>query len=508
MTSGLYQALSEEGRTLSAAEAAEIDTSLPSRDKVSDNEGADAAARAADPLLAHQSTNTGIFLQSDLGSVLSNGTGMQITFLSNHASSSGVRAAPSIAVRTLQSAWLFDCGEDTQRTLLGHKLVDWKRVDRIFVTSMSPEAVLGLPGMLCTLSSSRDASLAHSDLPVQVFGPPGLVAFVSSMLSVSRTYLEMPVLLHEFTTRPVPPEQIGQPVEVLRRSRLYAVAVPPDQLNPDGYHDGEKTALINRSGRKNAGTGSDIRAGLLGQQLPKPGDPDRKDVSIGEMTWTIKVDPEWIVTAAVVKSKQPTIAYHIKETPRAGRLYPDVAFALGVEDRDLFTELKQGMPVDIGGGKIVRPEQCVGPPRSGRSMAIVPPCKDSLCLSDNVGEADVVVHAMVDPDGWRVDTEATEERFGAARLAGLCGKAMKAMEVVLWQPFTSLLDDNKNEAIENPIEALTVTKKAFGKDTVSLGGCFDCHQWDRADGDQMPLELPEELRHLIPSNQPSSSEDS
>lgn len=492
---------------MSAAEASEIDATLPSRDRVTDDEDVEAAARAADPLLEHQYTTTGLFLQSDFGSVLSNGTGMQITFLSNHSSPSGLRVAPSIAVRTLQSAWLFDCGEDTQRTLLGHKLVDWKRIDRIFVTSMTPESVLGLPGMLCTLSSSRDAALAHADLPVQVYGPPGLVAFVSSMLAVSRTYLEMPVVLHEFTTRPASSEQLSQPIEVLRRSRLYAVALPPDQLNPEGYYDGTKTALINRSGRKASASTGDLRAGLLEQELPPPGDPSRQDIPVGEMTWTVRVDPEWIVTATAVKAKQPTLAYHIKETPRAGRLYPDVAQALGVgmsNNRDLFTQLKQGRPVEVEDGRIVRPEECVGPPRPGRSMAVVPPCIDSINFAKKSKQADVVVHGMVHPDDWKTEDVSTRSKSGnsssslkSAKLAGECGKAMDAMEVVLWQPFTSLIDASYAEEMDNPLESLKAARESFGKEFVSLAGCFDCHQWDRAEGDRMPPEIPPELKHLV-----------
>ena len=55
----------------------------------------------------------------------------------------------------------------------------------------------------------------------------------SNMLTVSRTYLEMPVIIHEFATGPVPEEQ-QVPVVVSRRARLYAMRLPPDQLNQDG----------------------------------------------------------------------------------------------------------------------------------------------------------------------------------------------------------------------------------------------------------------------------------
>ncbi len=53
------------------------------------------------------------------------------------------------------------------------------------------------------------------------------------MLTVSRTYLEMPVVIHELSTRPVPEERQA-PAAVNKRARLYAAAVPPDQLNEQG----------------------------------------------------------------------------------------------------------------------------------------------------------------------------------------------------------------------------------------------------------------------------------
>lgn len=54
------------------------------------------------------------------------------------------------------------------------------------------------------------------------------------MLSVSRTYLEMPVVIHEFVTTAVSPEELDVAVPINPRSRLYLTRLPPDQLNPEG----------------------------------------------------------------------------------------------------------------------------------------------------------------------------------------------------------------------------------------------------------------------------------
>lgn len=521
---GLYQAITEEGRALTGAEAEEVDSALEDVAEYAD-EAAVAAAFAADPLLRHQHTVTGKLLQEESESVLSNKTGMQVTFLHSHAAPSGLRAATSVAVRTLQSVWLFECGEDTQRSLLGHPLVDWKRIDRIFLGSMSPEAVLGLPGMLCTISASRERGFELADIPVHVYGPPGLVSFVSTMLSISKTYLEMPVVLHEFTPRAV---KEVKPVEVVRRSRLFGVQLPPNQLNADGFYDGQLTTMLSRHTKKRSTERVDSRAGTLPQGLPTPGDPELAgQIPVSDMVWTVRADHEWVIHAIPLKSKVPSIGYHIEESNRSGRLYPEVAEALGVADRDLFSNLKEGRNVELEDGRVVRPEQCVGPVRPGRRLAVVPPCIDSSGFAKVAGNADLLIHAMT-PFEWFSE----EEQHGGGQVsrskgiaehgieqeqecdeggllqavietcasAGACAAEMNVMELVLWQPLLSLLDNPLAIRQTFALRALDASREAFGSDAVSLGGSFRAHQWERDEGGRVPPELPEHLMHLVPED--------
>ncbi len=55
---------------------------------------------------------------------------------------------------------------------------------RVFVTSMTPECVAGLPGLLCTISASREAGHEIADIPVLLYGPPGLADFIGTVLKV------------------------------------------------------------------------------------------------------------------------------------------------------------------------------------------------------------------------------------------------------------------------------------------------------------------------------------
>lgn len=490
--SGLYQALSEEGRVLNAEEAVEVDAALKSSDSTDDDD-VYAAAAAADPLYPLQHTMTGMLVQEDSDAILSNRTGLQATFMHTQIAPNGLRAATSLALRTLQSTWLFECGEDTQRSLLGHPIVDWKRIERVFISSMAPEAVLGVPGMLCTISASREKGHEAADIPIHVYGPPGLVSFVSTMLSVSRTYLEMPVVLHEFTPRAVPSSKLEQPTEVLRRARLYAVPVPPDQLNPDGFYDGQLSVMLARHTRKKSSSGVDLRSGTLPQALPPPGNPALAGkIPVTEMTWTVRVDHEYTIQAAPLIGKVPILGYVLAEADRSGRLYPEVAAALGVTHRDSYAALKEGRSVIANDGSVVVPDMCVGPLRPGRRLAIVPPCGDSLGFAESIGKADVVIHSMTAPEGVPVDPP---ERVAA--MAGACAAAMDASEVVLWQPLTSFLDTPEAFDEEFPKRAIEAAKETFKKDFVSLGGTFRVHQWERDEGSKVPPELPEGMEHLL-----------
>lgn len=124
------------------------------------------------------------------------------------------------------------------------------------MSSLASDNILGLPGMLCTISAARERGYETADEPLHVYGPPGLTDYIkcaplgaeavlacaglcswsaragsstealvadrmlcfcrparltarpplpnrcrSAMLTVSRTYLEMPVVVHEFATQ-------------------------------------------------------------------------------------------------------------------------------------------------------------------------------------------------------------------------------------------------------------------------------------------------------------------
>ena len=81
------------------------------------------------------------------------------------------RGLPSIALRRNGELILFDCGEGTQRQMM-HTGLGFNRRTLILVSHMHGDHILGLPGLLQTMSS-----LAR-DKPLDLYGPKGLVSFL------------------------------------------------------------------------------------------------------------------------------------------------------------------------------------------------------------------------------------------------------------------------------------------------------------------------------------------
>ena len=116
------------------------------------------------------------------------------------------RGLPALLVRRGGERILFDCGEGTQRQLVGS--VGLLDLDAIFLTHFHADHWLGLPGMLKTFD------LRGRDRPLTVYGPPGLRELVVLALRLAgRVSYELAL------------EEL-EPGQVLTRSG-YAIATVP-----------------------------------------------------------------------------------------------------------------------------------------------------------------------------------------------------------------------------------------------------------------------------------------
>ena len=90
---------------------------------------------------------------------------------------------PSAQVVTMYDRHhLVDCGEGTQIEMLRRK-VRFSRLDAIFISHLHGDHVLGLPGLLTTLS------LYERNFPLKLFGPAGLRDMIDVIFAQTQSYL-------------------------------------------------------------------------------------------------------------------------------------------------------------------------------------------------------------------------------------------------------------------------------------------------------------------------------
>ena len=98
--------------------------------------------------------------------------GIDVVFLGTGGSlPTKERGLPSVALRRDGELILFDCGEGTQRQMM-HAGLGFNRHTIILVSHLHGDHILGLPGLLQTMSS-----LAR-DKPLDLYGPKGLTKFL------------------------------------------------------------------------------------------------------------------------------------------------------------------------------------------------------------------------------------------------------------------------------------------------------------------------------------------
>ena len=217
---------------------------------------------------------------------------MEVTFLgTSSAVHSKERNHPAIAVKAFGDVFLFDCGEGTQKQILFTNVSPMK-ISKIFITHFHGDHILGLPGLLQSMSlNGRDSKLT-------IYGPRGLNKIKDAIYSLGYCAIEYPV---EF-------------IEI--------------------------------------------------------------DPGIIEET------KEYVIMAQSVRHNVPSLAYSIEEKKKP-RFLREKAIELGVPVGPAFGKLHNGEEVEID-GKIIKPEQVLGPPRKGVKITYsgdTRPCEEMIMFA-------------------------------------------------------------------------------------------------------------------------------
>jgi ribonuclease Z len=173
--------------------------------------------------------------------------------------------------------------------------------------------------------------------------------------------------------------------------------------------------------------GADAQLGALvtlGMERP------RFPVTIHEIRPGEQLDRgEYLIEAGEALHKGAALGYALVEKPRLGRFAPDTARRLGVPEGPLWGEIHRGRPVTLPDGRVVTPEELVGPPRAGRRVALSGDSAPAAGIRRLAEAADLLVHEATF-DGGEV-ARARDTRHSTAHQAAELARDAGARELVL-----------------------------------------------------------------------------
>jgi ribonuclease Z len=148
----------------------------------------------------------------------------------------------------------------------------------------------------------------------------------------------------------------------------------------------------------------------------------REFSSISEIT-TVYETSDCAVSAHALDHRLFALGYRIQERAKPGRFNLDRARELGVPEGPMFGSLQAGSSVKLDDGRVVKPDEVLGPERAGKSVAYcldTRPCPSSVELGHGV---DLLIHEATYTE--ELATEA--QQYGhstaaqAARIAAEAG---------------------------------------------------------------------------------------
>jgi ribonuclease Z len=209
---------------------------------------------------------------------------MQVIFLGTAASIPTVaRALPSVVVKRKNEILMFDCGEGVQRQMIKAGVGFHKKM-KVFVSHMHGDHVLGLPGLLQTMS------LLDRTQKLEVYGPVGIKEFTKGIERTVQFVLTFPVEIHEIENEDVVCEEKEYTVQVAKTdhaipSLAYALLEKPrpGRFNPEkakalGVPEGPLWSRLQHNEKVKIATGKVIKP----EQVVSASRPGRKIVYSGD----------------------------------------------------------------------------------------------------------------------------------------------------------------------------------------------------------------------------------
>jgi ribonuclease Z len=194
------------------------------------------------------------------------------------------------------------------------------------------------------------------------------------------------------------------------------------------------------------------------------------NINIHEIDEGIVVETdEYIIKSIIAEHNIPNIAYSIYEKKKP-RFLREKAIELGVPVGPAFGKLHSGQEVEVD-GKIIKPEQVLGPPRAGKKVTYSGDTRPCEKLIELAKDSDVLIHEATYEDADK--DKAIENCHSTSKEAAEIAKEANVKLLVLTHISTRYTSDLniKNEAkeiFENTIVANDFTEINIGKDKTSI----------------------------------------
>ena len=101
---------------------------------------------------------------------------------------------------------------------------------------------------------------------------------------------------------------------------------------------------------------------------------------------------EYIINIIKVEHGVPTLGFSIEEKLRPGKFNKKKAIKIGIPEGPLFSKIQKGESIKLENGKIIKPQQILGPPRKGRKIVISGDTTPTKKMIDFAKFADILIH--------------------------------------------------------------------------------------------------------------------
>jgi ribonuclease Z len=151
---------------------------------------------------------------------------------------------------------------------------------------------------------------------------------------------------------------------------------------------------------------------------------------------TVELEPgerlerqEYRLETFAVDHGVPAVGYSLVEAPRPGRFDVEAAKRLGVPDGPERGVLQSGEPVTLADGRVVRPEDVLGPARDGRKVVLSADTAPAATVVEAATGADLLVHeaTFLADEAERAKETLHSTAGGAALVAREAGVKLLAL---------------------------------------------------------------------------------